>query len=614
MEAWLKARGALPEPPPAELLWRAVSDEADRDHEADLGVIVERAAARAAELSGAPVRPASPEALSVGSPELRRALEGAVAADGAWNTVDMLIGRYADAAGISRTPPPIASLMGALAGEPGVKQPAGYAVLDPAAGTGELLGHGDYWCGQVSGQELDPALARLARISVPEGEIATGDSLRDDQFAGELVDVVLCHPPFGVRDWGQEELAGDPRWAYGVPPKSEPELAWVQHALSHLKPGGRAVLLLPPAVTSRPSARRIRAELVRRGVLRAVIGLPSGLVRPVHVPVHLWVFQKPAGAGPVDPRVLFVDVAGKNWSDHDRESGLSLESPLSGEVAAAALAAWRAFAGEDQHPLASSVGALPGEPGTWQVVRAIDLLDDEVDLTPARHVEPARTGRTPEQAADEIRTLHAEVRAALATVGDALPAATWTVNRVPPAWTTASLAELARRGMIEYTRGGSRVADEITVRLGDVLVPVTAAAAARASVATEADEGVPLDRGMFLIRPDTARLDPWFLAGFLTAPANIQRASTGTSALRMLNVRALTVPLPPLAEQRRYGAAFRALHDLVDATSRAGKQAAELAQLLSGALADGSLAPPGDIDARQSTSHSITGGSVDDPR
>src|SRR5262249_56634019 len=99
------------------------------------------------------------------------------------------------------------------------------------------------------------------------GEIAKswGDSLRDDEFRDLRAEVVLCHPPWGVQDWGSDELADDPRWRYGTPPRSEPELAWLQHALAHLRPGGRAVLLLPPAVASRPSGRRIRAELVRKG-------------------------------------------------------------------------------------------------------------------------------------------------------------------------------------------------------------------------------------------------------------------------------------------------------------------------------------------------------------
>jgi transposase-like protein len=591
VEAWLEARGALPELSAAELLWRTVIAEAEGS---DLGKFVEWAAVRAAELSPDQVPPAQSPAAGVGSPELRGALERAVAANGAWETVDTLIDQYADTAGIARTPAPVVSLMGALAEVSGGAGRSQDAVLDPAAGTGELLGCTADWSGRVLGQELDPALARLAQIRVPEAQIATGDSLRADQFAGEMVDVVLCHPPFGDRDWGQEELAGDPRWAYGIPPKSEPELAWVQHVLSHLKPGGRAVVLLPPAVASRPSARRIRAELVRRGALRAVIALPSGLVRPVHVPVYLWVFRRPADTIAIDPRVLFVDVAdldwGSEWGSRGQASSAESRNPRHGEIADTVLSAWRMLARDDKRP--DTGRGLPGEPDLWQVVRAIDLLDDEVDLAPARHVATAGMRKTPRQTAHEARTLRDQVSAALTTVGAALPRDQWPVSRTPPSWSTTSLAELARRGLLEYVRGGEQTSDGVAVRPGDVLISALAAGGKRPAVVTEADEGVPLDQRTFLIRPDTGQFDSWFLAGFLATSVNVQRTSSGSSALRLPNARHLTVPLLPLADQRRNGAAFRALHDLQDAAARAGQHADELARLLTEALAEGTLLPP----------------------
>ena len=210
--------------------------------------------------------------------------------------------------GVSVTPQPLASLMADIA------ELTGGDVFDPACGTGELLATAvAQGAGRAYGQELDTGLAPLAEALVNLGdskewaEVRAGDSLRNDKFPDLRVRTVLCHPPFGDRNWGPAELTGDPRWAFGVPPKSEPELAWVQHALAHLAPGGRVVIVMPPAAATRPSGRRIRAELVRRSALRAVIALPTGSVQPRHVPVHLWVLQHPTGRGPVDPRVLFFD-------------------------------------------------------------------------------------------------------------------------------------------------------------------------------------------------------------------------------------------------------------------------------------------------------------------
>ena len=118
----------------------------------------------------------------------------------------------------------------------------------------------------MHGQEYRPVTAAQARTRLAEEtpkvsvDVRTGDSLRDDAFPGLPVDAVMCNPPYGDREWGHDELAFDTRWAYGVPPRSEPELAWIQHALAHLSEGGHAVLLLPPATASRSSTPAARSS------------------------------------------------------------------------------------------------------------------------------------------------------------------------------------------------------------------------------------------------------------------------------------------------------------------------------------------------------------------
>ncbi|HMA45945.1 MAG TPA: N-6 DNA methylase, partial [Frankiaceae bacterium] len=136
-----------------------------------------------------------------------------------------------------------------------------------------------------------------------------GDSLRDDGFAALTAEAVLCNPPYGDRDWGHDELAYDTRWVYGLPSKAEPELAWVQHCLAHLAVGAPAVLLMPPAAAERAAGRRIRAELVRSGALRAVVALPAGAAVPLHVGLHLWLLERPREQAGSPRDVLFVDAA-----------------------------------------------------------------------------------------------------------------------------------------------------------------------------------------------------------------------------------------------------------------------------------------------------------------
>jgi SAM-dependent methyltransferase/predicted DNA-binding transcriptional regulator AlpA len=327
VEAWLATRRILPEPSRGERLWRAVLDEAV---EAELGGVVTLAALA---LSG--------QATGT-SPDVASAAADAAAASGGEESLSLLIEKYAEAAGVSVTPAPVARLMAALA------DPGDGVVLDPASGTGEILAAAlDLGAARVCAQELDVAMARLAEIRLRSGrwraqaEVRFGDSLRADAYRGLEADAVLCHPPFASRAWPQEELAADPRWEYGIPPKAEPELAWVQHALAHLRPGGRAVLLLPPAVASRPSGRRIRTELLRRGALRAVASLPAGAARPSHIPLQIWVLERPASSGPSDPVILLADLAELPRAAGKRAGSEAGWQQLQDII----LEAWRSFSG-----------------------------------------------------------------------------------------------------------------------------------------------------------------------------------------------------------------------------------------------------------------------------
>src|SRR5690606_41057592 len=101
------------------------------------------------------------------------------------------------------------------------------------------------------------------------------------------------------------------RRAYGLPARGVPERAWPMHCLAHVGPGGYAVLLMPPAVAERPPGRRVRAELVRGGALRAVVALPAGAAPPAHVGLHVWVLARPRPDAEPPETVLFVDAAAR---------------------------------------------------------------------------------------------------------------------------------------------------------------------------------------------------------------------------------------------------------------------------------------------------------------
>ena len=517
---------------------------------------------------------------------------------------EFLLGRHLDAnpRQYTLTPTGLAALMTDLAG------PA-RTVLDPACGTGALLravaaaqdtrGIEDQ---HLYGQDSAPELAALTALrlalhteaTVTTVRTAAADSLRDDAYGTLGADAVLCHPPFNERNWGHDELAYDPRWEYGFPARTESELAWVQHALARLKEGGIAVLLMPPAAASRRSGRRIRADLLRRGALRAVIALPPGAAPPYNLPLHLWVLRRPAvTAHPAQPEVLLADTG---VFTADSRGGLDWQS-----VRTAVLDAWRPF---------DRTGTAPEQPGLSRSVPVIELLDDDVDLAPARHLPPPTAGGGAEQLADVRDRLGETLR----LTGDLTPPAA--DPRPPTRWPLTTIGELARGGALQLRTGGNgghaRVpvltdhdvlagtapsgtlpeSDEepVLTEPGDVVVPVLGGGAI-ARVVDEATAGAALGRNLALLRPDPAAIDPWFLAGFLRGTANNRQASSYASTATRLDVRRLQVPRLPLDQQRTYGERFRALAEFEEALRLAGRLGEQLVRGMYDGLTDGTVAP-----------------------
>ena len=233
---------------------------------------------------------------------LIRRLASLASERGATATFEFLRERYLD---LHRrrtyvTPHEVVRLVMGLAG------PTIETVLDPACGTGGfLLGALEHHAqSRLLGQDSDETLARLTavRVALRTGDavVRAGDALRHDAFAGVHADLVVTSPPFNDRNWGYDELSADPRWEYGLPPRTESELAWAQHSLAHCGPGGQVILLMPPTAANRRAGRRIRAQLLRRGALRAVITLPLGAVPNTAVPLSLWIMRRP------DPGPIFV--------------------------------------------------------------------------------------------------------------------------------------------------------------------------------------------------------------------------------------------------------------------------------------------------------------------
>src|SRR5690606_6854526 len=100
--------------------------------------------------------------------------------------------------------------------------------------------------------------------------------------AVKTFDYVVANPPFSDKRWS---TGFDPhhdehgRFAgFGVPPNKQGDYAYLLHIVRSLKSTGRGACILPHGVLFRGNAEaEIRKNLLRRGYIKGIIGLPPNL-------------------------------------------------------------------------------------------------------------------------------------------------------------------------------------------------------------------------------------------------------------------------------------------------------------------------------------------------
>ena len=136
-------------------------------------------------------------------------------------------------------------------------------------------------------------------------------SFLNDAHKDLKADFIIANPPFNVSDWSGDQLRGDGRWQYGVPPAGNANFAWMQHFIYHLAPGGRAgVVLAKGALTSKTSGEGdIRAALVKEGnLIDCIVNLPAKLFLNTQIPAALWFLNRARNNGhPRKGEILFID-------------------------------------------------------------------------------------------------------------------------------------------------------------------------------------------------------------------------------------------------------------------------------------------------------------------
>jgi hypothetical protein len=229
-----------------------------------------------------------------------------------------------------------------------------------------------------------------------------------------------------------------------------------------------------------------------------------------------------------------------------------------------------------------------------QSVRIIDLLADEVDMTPARHQRHDDVGRAFAEARDrflaaaavppDLKVLEQPLDQPATTLGDLIKEGLVTTSQAPPKMTAdgGDVPVLTADDVLNGTPPSGFTTMQqglVTIRPGDVV-------ASYSGVRVMADGGAVLGPHLTLYRVDTRRLDPDFLAGYLRAAGG--RATTGSSRF---DVRRTRLPRLSLKEQKAYGEAFRQLAVLEDAIRETSTLGQTLIRLGLDGLTDGHLHP-----------------------
>lgn len=210
------------------------------------------------------------------------------------------------------TPAEVSRVMAKVIGISPANSTASTTAYDPTCGSGSLLLKVAAEAGKpitLEGQEKDVTTAGLARMNTilhnfPTASIVNGNTLAAPKFKdGEQLrtyDYVVANPPFSDKTWSTgltlgDSGKGDPyqRFSWGVPPAKQGDYAYLLHIIRSMKAAGKAACILPHGVLFRGNAEAgIRQQLVRSGILKAIIGLPANLFYGTGIPACILVLDK----------------------------------------------------------------------------------------------------------------------------------------------------------------------------------------------------------------------------------------------------------------------------------------------------------------------------------
>jgi len=307
-----------------------------------------------------------------------------------------------------------------------MKPKAGEIIQDPAAGTGGFLVAADRYIkdhtndlfqlkvaeaafqrtGAYTGIELVPETHRLAQMNLLlhgiESGLLMGDTLSPDGERLTKADLVLSNPPFGTKKGGGRPTRSDFSQTADT---SNKQLAFVEHIVRSLKPGGRAAVIVPDNVLFEDNTgRRLRAWMMELANVHTILRLPTGIFYAQGVKTNV-LFLMRGKTDRANTKAVWVYDMRADQPAYGKTRPLLLED----------FAAFETAYGDD--PNGGAKRKDEGEQGRWRRFTREDIAarNDNLDITWLRDSsDDAEEQLTdPEDIADAIA---GHLRAALAEI------------------------------------------------------------------------------------------------------------------------------------------------------------------------------------------------------
>jgi type I restriction enzyme M protein len=188
-------------------------------------------------------------------------------------------------------------------------------VVDPACGSGAFLAHARAHAPRANtwGADVDLRAVRVAKLLAlatgadPEQRVRA-DALAEDAPWPKRIDVIATNPPF-AGDYARDgfELAGLVR--------AERDAFFLERSIARLRSGGRLAIVLPHGKVASPAWSPLRAWLVDRARVFAVVSLAKETFMPHTGQKTAIVFAKKRGPRRVAREKVFFAVSERAGKD-----------------------------------------------------------------------------------------------------------------------------------------------------------------------------------------------------------------------------------------------------------------------------------------------------------